>query len=386
MSDMPPDDLPVENTENRSALLQILQATGAHREISGYSEDYGLAEVLPFPFFALVGQMEMRLALMLSIINPAIGGVLLVGTRGVGKTTAVRSLSGILPDVEVSACVSGEGCMPADAPDNLCPNCFEKWKRGESLTKIDTVKLVELPLNARLEDVVGGINERVAVQQSRVKLERGILSRADQNLLYVDEVNLLDHQIADAILDASAAGQYSVRRGAMSGTYRSRFVMIGSMNPEEGVLRPQIMDRFGLRILVRGLTAHDERLEVYERVRAYRNNPRAFIREWLEVTLAAREEVGLARELLPEVTLEGEAVELGLRLVEQLGVDSHRAEYAMFEAARAHAASDGRGVATVADLRTVAPMALRLRRSQFMVDFLNAQQAEDQHIIEAMNA
>ncbi len=385
MSDQPLNGNDPELTGGNSALLKILQMTQTKREISGLSEDFGLAEVLPFPFFALVGQKEMRLALLLSVINPAVGGVLLIGTRGIGKTTAVRSLSGILPDIEVSACISGEGCLPEDAPDNLCPNCLEKWKRQESLTRTDSVKLIELPLNARIEDVVGGVNERVAIQQSRVKLERGILARADQNLLYIDEVNLLENQIADAILDASAAGQYTVRRGPMVGTYRSRFVLIGSMNPEEGALRPQIMDRFGLRVMVRGLTTREDRLEVYNRVRGYRSNPRAFIREWLELTLAAREEVSLARALLLQVELSADALDLGLKLIERLDVDSHRAEYAMFEAARAHAAADGRTDATVNDVKAVAAMALRQRRSQFMVDYIEQQSTEDQHINEVMN-
>jgi magnesium chelatase subunit I len=228
--------------------------------------------------------------------------------------------------------------------------------------------------------VVGGINERVAIQQQRVRLERGILARADNNLLYVDEVNLLDDEIVDAILDAAAQGSYTVRRGAMSGTYRSRFVLIGSMNPEEGRLRPQIMDRFGLRVNVRGLTAKEERLEVYERVSAYRHNATQFIRDWGNATAAAREEIILARELLKETQLAPEALELGLTLVQDLDIDSHRAEYTMFEAARAYAASDGRDIANLADVRAVAPMALRQRRSPFMVTFFENQHEEDEQI------
>jgi magnesium chelatase subunit I len=239
---------------------------------------------------------------------------------------------------------------------------------------------VELPLNARLDDVVGGINERVAIQQQRVRLERGILARADNNLLYVDEVNLLEDEIVDAILDAAAQGSYTVRRGAMSGTYRSHFVLIGSMNPEEGRLRPQILDRFGLRVNVRGLSTKEERLEVYERVRAYRQNPTQFIRQWGAATAETREEIILARELLKETAISNEALELGLALVQHLEVDSHRAEYTMFEAARAYAASDGRDVTTVNDIRAVAPMALRQRRSQFMVSFFEQQQQEDEQI------
>ncbi|NDJ60163.1 MAG: AAA family ATPase [Chloroflexi bacterium] len=336
----------------------------------------------PYPFMAIVGQFEMRIALMLALINPAIGGVLLIGPRGTGKTTAVRSLIDILPDTEVSDCE--DGVFPEDLQhDNaqfLYPDCYEKYHAGESISHYEQVKLVELPLNARLEDVVGGINERIAVQQNRVRLERGILGRADNNLLYIDEVNLLNDDIVDAILDAAAQGSYTVRRGAMAGTYRARFVLIGSMNPEEGRLRPQIMDRFGLRVNVRGLMDKAERLEVYRRVQSYRKNPNGFVRQWEVLTAETREEIALARQLLKETTLADDAIEVGLSLVQQLDIDSHRAEYTMFEAARAYAAADGRDLVTVADVRAVAPMALRQRRSEFMVNFFESQRDEDEQI------
>jgi magnesium chelatase subunit I len=376
------DILPQFGGLEESTLLKLLNQSGARAVLTEETADFGLAEHRPYPFLAIVGQLEMRVALMLAVINPAIGGVLLIGPRGIGKTTAVRSLSGILPDIEISDC--DEGALPEDlAHPNaglLYPDCYEKYHAGESISHYEPVKLVELPLNARLDDVVGGINERVAIQQQRVRLERGILARADNNLLYVDEVNLLDDEIVDAILDAAAQGSYTVRRGAMSGTYRSRFVLIGSMNPEEGRLRPQIMDRFGLRVNVRGLSTREERLEVYQRVRTYRQKPAQFIRDWEEVTAAAREEIILARELLKETTLAPEALEVGLTLVQDLDIDSHRAEYTMFEAARAYAASDGRDVASLADIRAVAPMALRQRRSPFMVSFFENQAEEDEQI------
>ncbi|MBZ0279598.1 MAG: ATP-binding protein [Anaerolineae bacterium] len=376
------DILPQFRGIEESTLLRLLNQSGARAILAEDTPDLGLADHYPFPFLAIVGQMEMRIALMLSVINPAVGGVLLIGPRGIGKTTAVRSLAGILPDVETSDCE--EGILPqellAENARILYPDCYEKYHAGQAISHFEPVKLVELPLNARLEDVVGGINERVAIQQQRVRLERGILARADNNLLYVDEVNLLDDEIVDAILDAAAQGSYTVRRGAMSGTYRSRFVLIGSMNPEEGRLRPQILDRFGLRVNVRGLVPQEERLEVYNRVRAYRQNPRQFVREWLPVTTEAREEIILARELLKETTLSNEAVEIGLALVQKLDIDSHRAEYTMFEGARAYAASDGRDVVTVQDIRVVAPLALRQRRSQFMVSFFENQREEDDQI------
>ena len=242
------------------------------------------------------------------------------------------------------------------------------------------MKLVELPLNSRIEDVVGGINERIAVQRNQIRLERGILARADNNLLYVDEVNLLDDQIVDAILDAAAMGSYTVRRGAMTGTYRSRFVLIGSMNPEEGRLRPQILDRFGLRVNVRGLLDQDDRIEVYRRMRRYRSNPAGFIQQWEMATIDALEEVLAARERLKTTTIREDALKAGFALVKHLDIDSHRADYTMFEAARAYAASDGRAEATIADVRAVAPLALRQRRSEFMTSFFELQQEEDVQI------
>ena len=379
---MSDSDSPTDFGPRDSALLRILSQAGAQRLLAEPSPDLGLSDAPPFPFMALVAQYEMRIALLLSVINPGIGGVLLIGPRGTGKTTSVRSLTHILPSVEVSDCE--EGVLPSDLerPDAamLFPDCYEKVQRGETISHYEPVRLVELPLNARIDDVVGGINERIAVQQNRVKLERGILGRADNNLLYIDEVNLLPDEIADAVLDAAAAGSYVVRRGPMTGVFRSRFVLIGSMNPEEGRLRPQILDRFGLRVNVRGLTAQADRIEVYNRVHAYRQNPLLFTREWEWATTETRDEIMAARALLTETRLDDAAIEVGIALVQALEIDSHRAEYAMFEAARAHAAADGRTTAGVADIRAVAPLALRQRRSEFMVEFFNQQTGEDEQI------
>jgi magnesium chelatase subunit I len=350
-------------------------------------EDAGLAEVLPFPFLGLVGQVEMKLALMIAVINPLVSGVLLVGPRGTGKTTIVRSLIDLLPFVTRSACYYG--CLPEDIEaggiDAVCPDCARKFGEGKSLTRVDRGHLVELPLNARLEDVIGGWDER-AMASSHARIKSGILKQADLNILYIDEVNLLADDIINAILDAAAQGTYTVRRGPIASTYRARFTLIGSMNPEEGQLRSQIMDRFGLRVIVHGLEKSEDRLEAYHRSRAFRLNPRATVAHFAEQTDMAREEVQSARDLLPKIEIPHDVEMAGTQLIQRLGIDSLRAEITMFEAARAYAAADGRQEVELQDLKVVAPLALRLRQSPFMIQYFKNQIEEETHLRETLDA
>ena len=371
----------------QSMLLQILQTHSASTILRTTPKpDLVSGQVPVFPFLVIVDQVEMKTALLLSVINPAVGGVLLIGPRGTGKTTAVRGLVDLMPPVRHSRCPYGcdEEAAETWGIDAICPDCAAKIGRGEELTSLDQMRLIELPLNARLEDVVGGINERVAIEQHRVLLERGILAHAHRNLLYIDETNLLDDVIVDAILDAAAQGRVTVRRGALSAVYPASFTLVGSMNPEEGALRPQIQDRFGLRVLVDGLHEPQGRLEVYRRVRAFREHPHRLIASVAEDTVSFGEEIARARDLLPQVELAFDAEQLALRLVQQLDISSHRAEITTLEAARAYAAADGRKLATVEDVTAVASMALRQRRSEFIRSYFEAARKEEAEIMQVL--
>ncbi len=367
-----------------SLLLKILRQASPANKIRAAAPDLGLAEAEPFPFLAIIGQYEMKLALLLSVINPRIGGVLLIGARGTAKTTAVRALLDLLPAVRVSLCPNGLGCTEQMIEEGdmtaVCEICARRFAYNDPLSRIDRMRLVELPLNARLQDVVGGISERAALEQKKVRLERGLLAQADNNVLYIDEVNLLGDHILDAILDAAAQGYYTVRRGANNLTYRSRFVLIGTMNPEEGRLRPQIMDRFGLRVVVRGLADPEERFQAYELALWHRQDPEGLAATYAEETLALAEEVQRAVNLLSQITITAEGRALGLDMVRQAAVESNRAEITLFEAARAQAAAENRAEAGVDDIRAVALMALRQRQSPQLARFFEEQSAEDERL------
>jgi magnesium chelatase subunit I len=377
-----------ETASSVQSLRELLDlVTGRSFQAQLNQEDAGLAEALPFPFLALVGQTEMKLALLIAVINPLVSGVLLVGPRGTGKTTIVRSLVDLLPYGKRSAC--HYGCLPEDIEtsgmDAVCPDCARKYGEGQPLTRVDRGRLVELPLNARLDDVIGGLDERAALQ-NRMQLKSGILKQADQNILYIDEVNLLADELINAILDAAAQGTYTVRRGPVASTYRARLTLIGSMNPEEGTLRPQIMDRFGLRVIAHGLDEPEARVEAYYRARAYRMNPRAAVAQFAAETAQARDEIQNGRDLLPSVEIPREIALVGTRLIQKLGIDSLRAEITLFEAARALAAADSRELVSLEDLKTAAPLALRLRMSPFMIQYFQDQGKEEQRFNQTMSA
>ncbi len=337
-----------------------------------------MAEVINYPFLAIVGQEEMKTALVLASINPRVRGVLLMGPRGTGKTTAARGLMDLLPPVPRSVCPHGcEPRLAAISMEYVCPECAARLETGEDITYLAPMQLVELPLNANMDDVIGGPNPRIALEQSRWQLQQGVLYYAHRNVLYVDEINLLDEDIVNCILDAVSRGYYVVRRGRLIGTFPSEFLLIGSMNPEEGVLRPQLMDRLGLRIVVSPLADPGERLEIYERNRRFSDDPVIFAAGYADQTIALGEEIAQAKDLLPQVTLPPGIAQAAMRLINALKIQSHRAEIVLLEAARARAAADGRAQVSKEDIIATAPLALRQRRSDFMERFVRDSQEED---------
>lgn len=341
----------------------------------------------PYPFTALVGQDEVKDALILAAVNPRVQGVLLIGPKGTGKTTAVRGLANLLPPVVHSLCPYG--CDPGwalTAPERLCDSCVAKLSAGEPTSYVERQAVVELPLNATLDDVVGGANARASLEQQRLFFEPGILAHANGNFLYIDEINLVPQEVLDAILDAAATGWSVVRRGRLAASYPARFVLIGSMNPEMGALRPQIIDRIGLRVMLGALEDKQDRIEVSRRSRRFSDDPELFAATWEDATARAAGSIARARALLPGVTIDEAAEEAAIGLVTTMGIESSRTEIVLVEAARAYAATDERHEATVEDVIAVAPMVLRYRKSGDLQGFFAAARQEDVAIRDAIAA
>jgi magnesium chelatase subunit I len=364
----------------------IKVVTGKDLEDTTPATDFGFADKLAFPFSAIVGQQEMKLSLILSLINPLIGGVLLIGPRGTGKTTSVRSLVPLLPMVEKSSCFYGctEEDLLSGGTEAVCSDCAQKFARNEPLTHMEPMRLVELPLNAAIDDVIGQLDDNLAPDHP-MRFKRGILTRADKNILLVDEINLLHDEILDAILDASAYGTYTVRRGSLSATMKSRFSMIGTMNPQEGMLRPQILDRFGLRVFARSLSSVDERLLAYQRSQIYRSYPHHVIREFEEETSKLAADIANAQRLVQDMDIPDAIAKAGIALITSLKIPSIRAEMSLFEAAKAHAAADNRGEVTEEDIKAVAIISLRMRNAVSSTIDESVLDQEDQKIQSAID-
>lgn len=309
-----------------------------------------------YPLVAIIGQEEMKRALTLAIIDPAIGGVMIMGHRGTGKSTTVRALAHVMPRIEVIA-----GCPFHSAPGEPCGICEQCT--GEALleTVLIDVPVVDLPLGATEDRVTGTIDIEHALLHGRKRFEPGLLARANRGFLYIDEVNLLEDHLVDLLLDVAAGGVNIVEREGISVRHPARFSLVGSGNPEEGELRPQLLDRFGLHAYIETEYDVERRVEIIKRRMAFDDNPAAFVGEWEEETEKLRDRIGNAQRSVASVHLGHDHLMMMAGLSAELGIDGHRGELVMARASRAHAAFEGRTEVTLDDIRAVAGLAFRHR-------------------------
>lgn len=316
-----------------------------------------------FPFSAIVGQDELKAALMLIAVDPALGGLLVTGQKGTAKSTAVRALVALLPTQEVIAGCRF-GCDPY-APGTWCPECADRAGDGTADVETRRPPLVELPVSATEDRLLGTLDFEHTLRTGTRRFEPGLLAEANRGLLYADEANLLDDHLVDSLLDVAASGVNTVQREGVGYAHPARFVLIGTMNPEEGEVRPQLLDRFGLSVRVAGLDDPRQRVEVVRRRVAFDEDPAALIADFAEAELELAAAITEARARLSSVDTSDEMLFLVAGICSQLGVDGHRADITIARAARAHAALGGTTSVTADDIRAVAPLALahRVRRA-----------------------
>jgi magnesium chelatase subunit I len=321
---------------------------------------------LPFPFSALVGQDEMKHCITIAAVDPRVGVVLVFGDRGTGKSTAVRALAALLPDMEV---VEGcrYGCDPHDIA-RLCSECQARLAQGALPSRRGRVPVVDLPLGASEDRVVGALDLERALSKGEKAFEPGLLARAHRGFLYVDEVNLLEDHIVDLLIDVAASGENVVERDGLSVRHPASFVLVGSGNPEEGELRPQLLDRFGLCVEVRTPTDLATRVDVVRRRDAYERDPEAFVAQWAEADAALRQGIVEGRARLRGVEVRDSLLEQAARLCLALGTDGLRGELTLMRAARAWAAFTGADEARLEHLLKVAPAVLRHRLRRNVLD------------------
>ena len=312
-----------------------------------------------FPFSAIVGQDEMKLALLVAAVDPAVGGVLVLGDRGTGKSTAVRALAALLPPMQV---VDGcrYGCDPA-ALGAWCDDCRGRAAQCPLPHHPAPVPVVDLPLGVTEDRVVGALDLERALGRGEKAFEPGLLARANRGFLYIDEVNLLEDHLVDLLIDVAASGENLVEREGLSVRHPARFVLVGSGNPEEGELRPQLLDRFGLSVEVRTPQDIAERITVVRRRDAFERDRAAFVAHWQAEQDGVRASIEAARALLPGVAVPDPVLEQATRLCLRLGTDGLRAELTLMRAARAVASLDGVAEVALSHVLRVAPSALRHR-------------------------
>jgi len=319
-----------------------------------------------YPFSAIVGQEVMKQALLLNVVNRKVGGVLIRGEKGTAKSTSVRALAELLPEINVVAgCPLG--CDPS-RPELLCTLCNQRLAQGEKLAgERRKIRVVDLPVGSTEDRVLGTLDLEKAIKRGEKHFEPGILAEAHRGILYVDEVNLLEDHIVDVLLDAAAMGVNSVEREGISFSHSTEFVLIGTMNPEEGELRPQLLDRFGLCVQVEGIADLEQRLEVVRRRGDFEDDQEAFRRTWQKADNDLRRRIAQAQGLLPEVDISEELQRFICRIAIAMKVDGHRADLVMLKAAKTLAALDGRREVVRQDIGQAAELALphRMRRAPF---------------------
>ncbi|MCR6623552.1 MAG: ATP-binding protein [archaeon YNP-LCB-024-027] len=330
-----------------------------------------------YPFTAIVDQDSMKLALLLNAINPRIGGVLIRGAKGTGKSTAVRALAELLPEIEV---VKGcpFNCNPKD-PTNMCEVCREKYERGGPLEyERRKMRIITLPIGATEDRVVGTLDITRAIKEGVKALEPGLLAEANQNILYVDEINLLPDHIVDDILDAAASGWNVVEREGISVAHPARFILIGTMNPEEGELRPQLLDRLALHVQVENIYDKDLRIEIMRRNLEYEENPEAFRKKFEPQQEELRRRIINARNILPKVKVPDKLLEVVSRLCIKLRVDGHRPDITIIKTAKTLAAFEGVLEVNLDHIKTCARLTLSHRtRRGGLEEPATPQQIED---------
>lgn len=319
-----------------------------------------------YPFTAIVGNEDAKLALILNAIDPDIGGVLLVGDKGTGKSTMVRSLAQVLPEIEVVAdCPFNDD--PND-PTHMCDICYSRYVRGEQLPVVRRkMRVVNLPLSITVDRLVGTIDIKRALKEGIRALQPGLLAEANRNILYIDEVNLLDDYIANLLLDVAASGWNIIEREGLSFKHPAKFVLVGSMNPEEGELRPQLLDRFGLYVRVEASRDPEERVEIVRRVEEFRRDPISFYRKFEPLEEELRRRVEGARALLRDVEIDDDLLRLIAKTITEMGIKTHRAEIVVVRAAKALAAFNGRRRVELEDVKKAMELALphRVRARPF---------------------
>jgi len=310
-------------------------------------------QILNYPFSALVGQEAMKAALLLNAVDPTIGGVLIRGQKGTGKSTAARALAALLPDIEVVASCPYH-CDPTDR-ENLHQGCREQLAaEGRLASELRPMPVVELPLSAAEDRVVGTVQLEHALQTGQRRYEPGLLAAANRGILYVDEVNLLEDHLVDLLLDAAASGVNRVEREGLCVIHPARFMLIGTMNPEEGELRPQFLDRFGLVVNVEGLLDSERRRELIANRIAFEQDPPAFCQRWQEEEQFLAGQVLQARKRLAQVTIPDAAYGLAVELAIALKVHGHRADIALLKVARAQAALLEKESVSISEVREAA--------------------------------